>query len=415
MMIVRVFNMWRSVYPNQGLKGVLVYVFRALFLRVDRWLNSNNYPVEKRDVFQVYNFTLDGAIVGAENLKKSKQDDKIMINWVIPDFGIGSGGHLNIFRFIFHLEKLGYKCRVIIVGGSQYSTGDQAREIARKHFFLINAEFGIGENCLQPADFTFATSWITAYTVINYRHAGKYMYFVQDFEPFFYPHGSDYAFAEQTYRMGFYGVTAGGWLADKLSAEYGMKTMPVGFSYDRGLYFPRKRKKNDSKRVFFYARPVTPRRGFELGLLSLNLVSQRLPDVEFVLAGWDVTDYKIPFRHKNAGSLALGKLPELYSQCDVALVLSFTNLSLLPLELMACGCPVVSNRGANTEWLLNEQNSILADATPNALCEAIVMVLDDESLRNKLSAQGVSFVAGTNWEEEARKVANLLDPLQPAG
>ena len=36
--------------------------------------------------------------------------------WVIPNFGFGSGGHLNIFRFISMLAKRGYKQHIVIVG-----------------------------------------------------------------------------------------------------------------------------------------------------------------------------------------------------------------------------------------------------------------------------------------------------------
>ena len=68
-------------------------------------------------------------------------------------------------------------------------------------------------------------------------------------------------------------------------------------------------------------------------------------DVEFVLVGWDVSNYSLPFSHLNTGFLSLDELQDLYSQVDVDLVISSTNLSLLPLELMACKCPVVSNLG----------------------------------------------------------------------
>ena len=37
------------------------------------------------------------------------------------------------------------------------------------------------------------------------------VYFVQDFEPLFYPMGSDYLLAENTYRKGLYHITTGAW------------------------------------------------------------------------------------------------------------------------------------------------------------------------------------------------------------
>ena len=93
---------------------------------------------------------------------------------------------------------------------------------------------------------------------------------MQDYEPFFFPHGSYYELAKNTYKFGFRGITAGDWIKDKLIADFGMKADSFGFSYDKDMYVPLK-KKGTTKRVFFYARPVTPRRDFEIGLFALDL------------------------------------------------------------------------------------------------------------------------------------------------
>ena len=73
---------------------------------------------------------------------------------------------------------------------------------------------------------------------------------MQDFEPEFYAKGSDYYFAEETYRFGFRGITAGDWLAETLSADYGMECSSVGLSYDKERYQPSIRR-NDGVRRFF--------------------------------------------------------------------------------------------------------------------------------------------------------------------
>ena len=151
------------------------------------------------------------------------------------------------------------------------------------------------------------------------------------------------------------------------------------------------RREPEIRRVFFYARPPTPRRAFELGLLVLNAVWQRMPDTQFVLAGWDTAGYHIPFPHLACGTVALDDLPDLYSQCDVALVLSLTNASLLPLELMASGGTVVSNRGPNVEWLLHEDVAVLAETSPEGLTAAVCGLLEDDERRHALSARAETF------------------------
>ena len=403
------FKVWQ-----QGLLSAIKLTGARVWERLTQDRDKNTistvFSAPKRDVFSSF-----AMVLREEELTAGETYDPIKsstINWIIPPFSLGSGGHLNIFRMIVMLEKYGYHNRIYIVGSNRiFNTGKEARQQIIEHFAPIQAEVTLGAEQMQPSEFTFATSWDTAYWV-QYAQACKHkLYFVQDFEPFFYAHGSEYAFAEATYRMGLIAITAGQWLTDILRRDYGMSAVPFGFSYDKDFYFPRSRD-NSTRRVFFYARHVTPRRGFELGLLALSRLHERMPDIEFVLAGWDTSEFNVPFPHLNAGVVTLSELPALYSQCDVALVLSFTNLSLLPLEVMACGCPVVSNRGPNTEWLLHDgENALLCESTPQDIAATLERLLDNEPLRQQLIQSGLAFAKGTDWQTEGARVASYLDQL----
>lgn len=341
----------------------------------------------------------------------AEQVSPTTINWFIPPVGKGSGGHLNIFRFIKNLEDLGYENRIIIVGEPQPSSAAVAKNEIETWFFPLKAAVYVGTNDDTPAAyFAMATSWPTAYHVRRFRTCIQKCYFVQDYEPWFYPAGTDALLAEDTYRFGFFGFTAGSWLADKLQDEYGMCTYASGFSYDRNLYrpMPEVRRQDGFRRVLFYARPPTARRAFELGMLVLREVCQQMPEVRVVLAGWDVSDYEIPFPCEHAGLIELVDLAKLYGQCDAALVLSCSNLSLLPLELMACGVPVVSNRAPYTQWILTEENARLAEPNIEALAQAVIEVIESPVLADKLRAAGLALAEQTCWEQEAKGLADQL-------
>jgi len=163
------------------------------------------------------------------------------------------------------------------------------------------------------------------------------------------------------------------------------------------------KKRDNTKRIFFYARPVTTRRGFELGLLALIELYHRVPEIEVIFAGWDISNYEIPFIHLNGGMLKVSELSDLYGQCDMCLVLSSTNLSLLPLEVMASNSVVVSNRGANNEWLLNDTNSILADYDPCDLADKMEYYLNHKDELVKIREAGKKFAEKTDWEVETDK------------
>lgn len=382
-------KLWRikEMLRNEGVFATCRAVVRRL----------RHGPGRHVDVFRHYDFALPyvlSALPGAS--------EKSTLLWFIPDFNVGSGGHLNIFRTIWHLEQMGYRSTVVIGVPVMHQSAEEAREEIRRHFFPLRAQVLLGLSELPACEFAVATGWDTAYAVRAFTGAQHKLYFVQDYEPHFYPVGSESVLAENTYRFGFFGITAGDWLASKLAQEYGMSTHAVGFGVELDRYRRLPRREPEIRRVFFYARPPTPRRAFEIGLLVLNAVWKRLPDVQFVLAGWDTAGYHIPFPHLACGIVALDDLPDLYSQCDAALVLSLTNASLLPLELMASGCAVVSNRGANVEWLLNEEVVVLAESSPEQLTDAVCALLQDDARRHVLSRRAEAFARGQTWDAVAR-------------
>ncbi len=374
----------------------------------DRFARPGGIP--PIDVIDHYAFVGGGAI--GSQLTTETMPERNTINWFVPPIGRGSGGHLNIFRFVRNLEQLGFQCRIIVCDQHNTVPPAEIKKQIDEWFFPVRASVHVHPvSEIPPAYTSVATGWQTAYPVRDFRSTVNRAYFVQDFEPFFYPVGSEYILAEETYRFGFAGITAGGWLKDKLAGEYGMRTEAFGFSYDMELYRPLPRRPTETRNIFVYVRPVTPRRGFELSILALERVTRTLPGLAVIFGGWDVANYKVPFTRHNGGSIPISELPDLYSQSDVALVVSLTNLSLLPLELMACGCPVISNKGANVEWLLSDTNAELAEPTPEGLADGLLNVLTNEDRSRQLRENGLAAAKSTSWMDEARKVAQFIQDL----
>jgi len=323
--------------------------------------------------------------------------------------GKGSGGLMNIFRTIFQLEGWGHEHHVYVVGKTTHSAQFET-ELARKHYFPIRSRVEIFTGQVADSDALIATNWTSAYAARALGNTARKFYFVQDLEYLFHPEGSFAEFAKETYRWGFHGITLGNWIAQILESQYGMECCPFGFSYDREVYSPDGERflPTGKKRVLFYARPNTERRGFELGLLALSLVAKQMPDVELVLVGFRPSSMRLPFPAVVAGILKPSELAALYRCCTVALVLSHTNVSLLPLELMACGCPVVSNTGPNVEWLLKEDTTQLAAPTPQALADALLLMVEDDHLRARKAAAGRVFAEGTDWTGSIRTIESEL-------
>lgn len=363
------------------------------------------------DVCGKYDFVVDRGEhtpFSMEDYERHKGDTPIL-NWVIPEPGIGGGGHINIFRFVTRLQKLGFHNRIYLMYPGQFTSDKKCESFLEKYYEIdcSSIEVHIHLSDMEYAHAIIATSWQTAYAVRRFDNVISKFYFVQDYEPLFFAVGSEYTFAENTYRFGFRGITAGDWLKDKLREEFGMATDSFSFSYDRELYVPGK-KRDEKSRVFFYARPYTARRAFEFGMVVLTEVAKRVPGFEVVFAGEDISKYKIGFKHVNAGIVPLSELSDLYAQCDMCLVLSNTNLSLLPLEIMASNSVAVCTRGANSEWLVNDENSIMVDFEVNDVIEKLVYYLEHKDKLEEKRRRGLEFAASTSWDAEAEKVRDAL-------
>lgn len=334
--------------------------------------------------------------------------DPISLNWVTTPAGPGSGGHTTTFRMIRYLESRGFRNNVYFydVFNSDHRHYSQiARSAYGVECPILDTREGI-----EDADGIIATSWASAYAVYNARCAGKRFYFVQDYEPCFYPTGSNSLFAENTYRMGFHGITAGRWLAQKLAREYGMQTDYFPFGCDTREY----RFNPDAKRsgIAFYARAETPRRGFELGILTLRIFAKRNPDIRIHVFGERAGD--VPLDIIDHGLVTPAALNDIYNQCYAGLCLSLTNVSLVPHEMLASGCVPVVNDAEHNRMVLDNSNVSYAPAEPHALARALEEVVRARDFP-EVSRRAAESVMSTSWDQAGAAVADALrralDPM----
>lgn len=384
--------------------------------------NSNNeveneikaFSVENgKSVFSDYKCIVDRYNYSSEFKNKEyvshKSDDKKILNWIIPAPGAGGGGTQTIMRFISKLENRDFHNKIYLMEPGPFGSDEHLKNHLLQFYHVDSDEF---EAFVDIKDIGFghaniATAWQTAYSVKRLNNCISKFYFVQDFEPMFYPVGSAYTFAKKTYSFGFRGITAGNWLKEKLHDEYGMKTDSFSFSFDKELYFPHQRK-DTKKRVAFYARPNTARRSFEFGVIALSELKKKMPEVEIVMLGADLKEYNLDFDYINMGIVPVDKLSEIYSNSDLCLVLSDTNLSLLPLEVMASNSVSFCTKGKNSEWLVNQDNSILVDYDIDEVVDKMQYYLTNENLLEDKRKQGLLYAKKTSWDKEADKVNEFL-------
>ncbi|HEY4226647.1 MAG TPA: glycosyltransferase family 1 protein [Pseudolysinimonas sp.] len=325
----------------------------------------------------------------------------ITMAWIMSPPSANSGGHQNLFRFIDYAEKAGHRCKVYFYTSAPVvvrSEGMRAMMRESGNYPAVDASMEMydpARGVASDVDAIFATGWETAYPAFLDPSRARRLYFVQDFEPGFYPLGSESIFAENTYRLGFRAITAGGWLSDKLHREYGMATDHFDFAVDRSIYHVLNEGSRDE--VFFYARPVTPRRGFEMGILALEEFARRRPEITINLAGYDIGRWGLSFPHVNLAKMDIGELNEVYNRCAAGLVISASNMSLLPLELMASGAAPVVNDAPNNRMVSDNPNIEYVLPAPGAIVDRLVEVVDRPDLGARAVAMSDS-LKDLSWD-----------------
>ena len=270
---------------------------------------------------------------------------------------------------------------------------------------------------VPTVDASICTLWTTAYYSLKFNRVKRKFYFIQDYEPLFYPAGSTSAQTEATYRFGFYGIANTLGLKRMYETEYGGRAVSLDPSVDTNIFYPnpqRQYKKNQYT-VFFYGRPGHPRNGFELGVEAMKCLKHRMGKrVKIVTAGadYDIVTYGLEGVLENLGRLKIEETGELYRSCDAGLVMMYTrHPSYLPYELMACGCCVVSNYNAYTTWFLKDgENAIVCEPSASSIAQAIENILLDEKSRKAISKRAVEQITNFNpdWNTSLEKVADFI-------
>jgi glycosyltransferase involved in cell wall biosynthesis len=261
-------------------------------------------------------------------------------------------------------------------------------------------------------DVLMATGWQTVPAVMRLPGACARAYLVQDHEPEFYATSSERLWAEWTYRQGLHAVCASPWLADVVTTTYGGTASSFDLGVDHEHYVPLPTHRRDDL-VLFYARAVTPRRATTLGVLALEELHRRRPEIEIALFG-DSRKLATTFPHRHLGVLPPDRLAHAYASATVGLVLSLTNPSLVPTEMLACGLAVVDAASPSMTSTFGHDGPIaLAEPHPVLLADKLESLIDDLMARADRSRAGMALVAERTWDRAAEQVeAGLREALR---
>jgi len=211
----------------------------------------------------------------------------------------------------------------------------------------------------HPGDTFLATAWWTAHVAQSLVTSGKFAqrrfyYLIQDFEPNFYPWGSEYSGALESYGFDFEPIFNSTPLRRFFERQGFAFATPDAMTFrpsiDIARYAALPSRRGKRKLVAVYGRPEVPRNMFPLAIDALGgflaTTKPDLDEVSLVSVGLKHADILMPGGHllKSLGKLPWADYPDFLSTVDMGLSLMLSpHPSHPPLEMAAAGVNVVTN------------------------------------------------------------------------
>ncbi|MGQ9681381.1 MAG: glycosyltransferase family 4 protein [Anaerolineae bacterium] len=199
--------------------------------------------------------------------------------------------------------------------------------------------------------------------------------------------------------------------------------IPNGVDYERFAAAEALPFYNDGRPTILFMGRLEKRKGFEYLLDAFARVRHHIPNARLIVAGAFSKEDKEPFvtqarREGIRGVHFVGYVPETekpryFRSCDVfcAPSLGYESFGIVLLEAMATGRPIVaSNIPGYRSVLTNGCEGLLIEpADPLALAEALIRLLRDPELRQRMGERGRNTAAGLAWPNVARRVLDVYE------
>jgi glycosyltransferase involved in cell wall biosynthesis len=359
------------------------------------------------------------------------------INLLIPtiDFKYFFGGYITKMNLAQRLAEAGFQVRLVIVDHCDFSPTLWKRQIETYHgieklFDHVELAYAFDRTVplpISPDDVFIATTWWTAHIAheaVKAIHKKKFLYLIQEYEPFTFPMGTFASLADQTYRFPHYAIFStellrdhfrqnrlgvfandgdGAGENDSISFENCITSIgPVGLE-DIANRTP--------KKLLFYARPEAhaARNMFEMAILALSEAIRAgyfKGEWEFYGIGTVGASVEVELSDDVYITLLPRQTQETYRKIlrdhDLGLSLMYTpHPSLVPIEMASAGMLVVTNTYANkTEERLKEISSNIIPAEPTI--EGVALALKNaaagiNNYRERVEGSRVNWP--TRWEQ----------------
>ncbi|HKJ47218.1 MAG TPA: glycosyltransferase family 4 protein [Balneolales bacterium] len=178
----------------------------------------------------------------------------------------------------------------------------------------------------------------------------------------------------------------------------------------------------NSKRIIMTITRLVPRKGVDNVLSAMRSVIKKYDNALYLIVGGGndlerleslVSEFNLNNNVRFLGKVPHSKVKSYYNLCEVFVMtprtepLNIEGFGIVYLEANACGKPVIgSTSGGITDAIIDGKTGLLVDEdNPEQLADAILQLLDDSKLAEKLGKQGRErVIKETNWDTIAHNI-----------
>jgi glycosyltransferase involved in cell wall biosynthesis len=269
-------------------------------------------------------------------------------------------------------------------------------------------------------DAAIATWYPTALSVWL-SNVSKPLYFMQDFHELVQEADGIYGLRlfETTLRLPFHFLANSTYTRNIiLSYNKEARVTVTGVGVDLNTFHPRRTRVvgSSDKPIVMAIIRYGRYKGGDVAIRTLNIVNKKQP-IHAILVGDEriidniFKEVRPEFKYAVFGNVDDETLAKLYSSSDIFIFTSYKEgFGLPPLEAMASGTAVVTTDcGGVRDYAVDSYNSLIVPpGDPAAIAEAVIKVLNDQRLRDKLIQGGLETAKQWTWDKVTDKFEEAI-------
>lgn len=218
------------------------------------------------------------------------------------------------------------------------------------------------------------------------------------------------------------------WEKKLLSRSVGPEKCSVFLNYpDPSIFFPRTKKRTDCRFIIIYPGTFNWHQGLDIAIRAFSAIKEKAQEAEFHLYGRGSEMDNLKSLVRDLGLQNRVLLKPLVPIHQIAETMAEADLGIIPkrddpfggeafstkiLEFMSLGIPVLAAATKIDRYYFND--SVVKFFEPgnvNALAEAMLELIRNESMRKTLAENALKFVQDFSWEKRKHEYLSLVDRL----